>query len=82
MIGSVTGITPITLPNNFNELFIKVEAAENHNVFYSFLLPRIALSTEAKNFVNTYPSDNDGYCHICVSLSNIHLNNSYSAKKI
>ena len=48
MIGSAKGTTPITFPNNFNELFIKVDAVEKHDVFYSFLLPRIALSTEAK----------------------------------
>lgn len=81
MIGSATGTTPITLPNNFNELFIKVDATKNHDVFYFFLLPRIALSTEAKKFVNVFPSDNDGYCDINVSLRNIHLRYSYSANE-
>lgn len=70
-------MTKITLPDNFNELFVNVDADKRGESLYSFLLPRIALSTEEKRFINSNTNDNDGYCCIRATLSYIYLNASY-----
>ena len=78
LFSSLTGSQTLTLPNNFNELFITVSAqANSSNYLYSFSIPRIALSEGIKTFMNTNSTDNNGSCSVGVSLSKIYLSNSY-----
>ena len=77
LLSSTIGYNKITLPDNFNELFVNVDANDSGNTLYSFLLPRIALSTEEKRFINANMSDNDGFCCIKATLSNIYIEASY-----
>ena len=77
LLSSTIGYNKITLPDNFNELFVNVDANNSGNTLYSFLLPRIALSTEEKRFVNANTNDNDGFCCIKATLSNIYIEASY-----
>ena len=78
LFSSLTGSKTLTLPNNFNELFITVSAqANSSNYLYSFSIPRIALSEGIKTFMNTNSTDNNGSCSVGVSLSKIYLSNSY-----
>lgn len=44
---SVTGKTPISLPENFNELFICCNLNKDH---YTNIIPKVILSTTSKNF--------------------------------
>lgn len=44
---SVTGKTPISLPENFNELFICCNLNNDH---YTNIIPKVILSTTSKNF--------------------------------
>ena len=44
LVGSTTGKTPITLPQNFNELSIKLQNGNREYLFIS--VPRSQLSTE------------------------------------
>lgn len=44
LVGSTTGKTPITLPQNFNELSIKLQNGNREYLFVS--VPRNQLSTE------------------------------------
>lgn len=77
MLSSTIGYNKITLPDNFNELFINVDASNSGDDLYSFLLPRIALSTEEKRFINSNTNDNDGFCCVRATLSNINIDASY-----
>ena len=78
LFSSLTGSKTLTLPNNFNELFITVSAqANSSNYLYSFSIPRIALSEGIKTFMNVNNTDNNGSCSVGVSLSKIYLSNSY-----
>ena len=78
LLGSITGVNAITLPNNFNELFATVGINANATVLYSFSIPRIALTEETKEFTNVYSTDDNGYCGIKVSLSQIIIKDVYN----
>ena len=78
LLGSITGVNAITLPNNFNELFATVGINTNATVLCSFSIPRIALTEETKEFANVYSTDNNGYCGIKVSLSQIIIKDVYN----
>lgn len=80
LLSSTIGYNKITLPDNFNELFVNVDANDSGDNLYSFLLPRIVLSTEEKRFVNANTSDNDGCCSVRATLSNIYIGASYFGK--
>ena len=79
-LGSVTGTTEITLPENFNELIILVERTSNN--FYQYTIPKVMLTDTYKGFTHGYcitEQNNSGAASMSVKLTKAKINWVYAS---
>ncbi|NBJ95637.1 hypothetical protein, partial [Parablautia muri] len=65
---SVTGTTKIVLPESFEELNIKITAA---NFAYVYHILRKHLTTSDENFLQGFDNGNTNYCNVIITKTNL-----------
>ena len=78
LLKSVTGNTSVTLPSDFSELLVEVEAPSSADYSYTFNILKSMLKTTNKRFFNGfYQTSNTvptyGTCKLSVSLTTLKL---------
>ena len=69
LVGSATGKTAINLPSEFNELYIEVHCAGISTVVFTYVIPYIVLTSEAKGYRNGAYGSTNSYSQIRLDIS-------------
>ena len=69
LVGSATGKTAINLPSEFNELYIEVHCAGTSAVAFTYVIPYIVLTSEAKGYRNGAYGNTNSYTQIRLDIS-------------
>ena len=69
LVGSATGKTAINLPSEFNELYIEVHCAGASTVAFTYVIPYIVLTSEAKGYRNGAYGNTLSYSQIRLDIS-------------